>query len=166
MASRRKAREFALQMLFQWEMGEHRPEDVLSTFFVGRKDDPEVELFARSLFEGTVAEAPAIDQRVREQSEHWRVERMPAVDRNLLRLAIFELLRHPETPQAVVIDEALELARKFSGENSVEFVNGILDGVRKKLPVTDSQPEQPEQEAEKISPQKPAASRSKGGCEK
>jgi transcription antitermination protein NusB len=166
MASRRKAREFALQMLFQWEIGDHHPDHVLSTFFAERNDDPEVERFARSLFEGAVAEAPAIDQMVREQSEHWRVERMPAVDRNLLRLAIFELLRHPETPQAVVIDEALEIARKFSGENSVEFVNGILDGVRKKLPVTDSPPEQREPEGGKDSPQKPAASRSKDGCEK
>ena len=133
MASRRKSREFALQMLFQWEVGDHRPEHVLSTFFAGRNDDPDVERFARSLFEGTLDELTAIDQLVREQSKNWRVERMPAVDRNLLRLAIFELLRHPETPPAVVIDEALELARKFSGEGSVEFVNGILDGVRKKL---------------------------------
>ncbi len=128
-------------MLFQWEIGDHRPEHVLSTFFAGRNDDPEVERFARSLFEGTVEDAVAIDQMVREQSEHWRIERMPAVDRNLLRLAIFELLRHPETPQAVVIDEALEIARKFSGENSVEFVNGILDGVRKKLLLANPQPE-------------------------
>ncbi len=154
MASRRKAREFALQMLFQWEIGDHRPEHVLSTFFAGRNDDPEVERFARSLFEGTVEEAVAIDQMVREQSEHWRIERMPAVDRNLLRLAIFELLRHPETPQAVVIDEALEIARKFSGEGSVEFVNGILDGVRKKLPASGSPVEPLPPTDEKTSPQK------------
>jgi transcription antitermination protein NusB len=146
MASRRKSREFALQMLFQWDIGDHRPDHVLSTFFAGRETDPEVMSFARSLFEGTLDEVARIDPMIREQSEHWRVERMPAVDRNLLRLAIFELLHHPETPVAVVIDEALELARKFSGENSVEFVNGVLDGVRKKLPASGSpaEPRPPE----------------------
>ncbi len=138
MASRRKGREFALQMLFQWEIGDHRPDHVLSTFFAGRETDPEVMRFARSLFEGTLEEVAKIDPMIREQSENWRVERMAAVDRNLLRLAIFELLHHPETPPAVVINEALDIARKYSGENSVEFVNGVLDAVRKKLPPSGS----------------------------
>lgn len=164
MASRRKAREFALQMLFQWEIGEHRPEHVLSTFFTGRETDVEIGRFARGLFEGTIEQVAALDQMIRAQSEHWRVERMPAVDRNVLRLAVFELLHCPETPPAVVIDEALEVARKFSGENSVEFVNGILDGIRKKLLVNGSPVEPSSSEGETT--QKPAASRSKGGCEK
>ncbi|MGE5325771.1 MAG: transcription antitermination factor NusB [Deltaproteobacteria bacterium] len=154
MASRRKSREFALQMLFQWEVGDHRPEHVLSTFFAGRNDDPEVERFARSLFEGTLDELATIDQLIREQSQNWRVERMSAVDRNLLRLSIFELLRQTETPPAVVIDEALEIARKFSGESSVEFVNGILDGVRKKLSSNGPPAEPTQTQSAKTSPQK------------
>ncbi len=133
MASRRKARELALQMLFQWELGGHPPEHIVSTFLQAKKVDPDVQSFARTLFEGTVGEIEHLDRLVREQSEHWRPERMAAVDRNILRVALYELLRHPETPPAVVINEALEIARRFSGTDSVEFVNGVLDGVRKRL---------------------------------
>jgi len=93
-----------------------------------------VESFARVLFEGAVEEVGALDRRVREHTEHWRLERMAAVDRNLLRVALYELLHHPETPPAVVINEALEIARRFSGKDSVEFINGVLDAIRKSLP--------------------------------
>ncbi len=136
MASRRKSRELAVQMLFQWEIGGHSPDHVVSTFLRTQKLDVEVDSFARALFEGSVREIEQLDRLVSEQSEHWRPERMAAVDRNILRVALYELLRHPETPPAVVINEALEIARRFSGEKSVEFVNGVLDGVRKTLPVT------------------------------
>lgn len=132
MASRRKSRELALQMLFQWDLGGHSPEHVLSTFLATQTAGPEVREFARRLFEGTVREIAALDPQLREGSEHWRLERMSAVDRNVLRLALYELLHCPETPPAVVMDEALELARRFSTEDSVEFVNGVLDAVRKK----------------------------------
>jgi N utilization substance protein B len=121
-------------MLFQWELGGHTPEHVISTFLQMQRLDPEVESFARALFEGAVSEVEALDRRVREHAEHWRLERMAAVDRNLLRLALYELLRHPETPPVVVINEALEIARRFSGKDSVEFVNGVLDAIRKTLP--------------------------------
>jgi len=134
MGSRRKSRELAVQMLFQWEQGAHPPEHVVSTFLENRKLDADVGSFARALFEGTVREIEALDRLVREQSEHWRPERMAAVDRNILRVALYELLHHPETPPAVVINEALEIARRFSGAGSVEFVNGVLDGIRKTLP--------------------------------
>ncbi len=134
MGSRRKSRELALQMLFQWELGGHSPDHVLSTFLSAQKVDADVESFARSLFEGTVGEVKNLDRLVREQAEHWRLERMAAVDRNILRVALYELIHHPETPPAVVIDEALEIARRFSGGDSVEFVNGVLDGIRKNLP--------------------------------
>lgn len=140
MASRRKARELALQMLFQWELGGHSPEHVISTFLHTQTIDPEVESFARTLFEGTVAEVEALDRRVSEQAEHWRLERMAAVDRNLLRVALYELLHHQETPPAVIINEALEIARRFSGRDSVEFVNGVLDGIRKTLPAPNPAP--------------------------
>lgn len=140
MGSRRKARELAMQMLFQWELGGHSPEHVISSFLHAQRIDPEVEAFARSLFEGTVGEVEALDRRVREQAEHWRLERMAAVDRNLLRVALYELLHCPETPPAVVINEALEIARRFSGKDSVEFINGVLDAIRKTLPASHPAP--------------------------
>ncbi len=134
MVSRRKARELALQMLFQWDIGRHEPAQVVRTFLGGRQLAEETSEFARSLFEGTVAETPTLDPLIAQHAQHWRLDRMAAVDRNLLRLALYELFRHPETPPAVVINEALELARRFSGEESVEFVNGVLDAARKSLP--------------------------------
>jgi N utilization substance protein B len=129
-----------MQMLFQWELGGHSSEHVISSFLRTQRIDPEVEAFARSLFEGTVSEVEALDRRVREQAEHWRLERMAAVDRNLLRLALYELLHCPETPPAVIINEALEIARRFSGKDSVEFINGVLDAIRKTLPSPDVGP--------------------------
>jgi N utilization substance protein B len=140
MASRRKARELALQMLFQWELGRHSPQHVVSTFLRAQKIDEEVESFARALFEGTVAEVETLDRLVQEHSQHWRLERMPAVDRNLLRVALYELRHHPETPPAVIINEALEIARRFSDKDAVDFVNGVLDAIRKNLPVTNPAP--------------------------
>ncbi|HEY6293052.1 MAG TPA: transcription antitermination factor NusB [Terriglobia bacterium] len=133
MASRRKSRELALQMLFQWEVGEHSPGEVLASFLPSHKVDSEVKEFARALFEGTVGDVKTIDPLLRRHAEHWKLERMAAVDRNVLRLALHELLHHRETPPAVVINEALELARRFSAAESVEFVNGVLDAVRKAL---------------------------------
>jgi N utilization substance protein B len=118
-------------MLFQWEQGQHSPAHVLASFLKTRKLDADVEEFARDLFEGTVAEAANLDQLVREHAENWRLERMAAVDRNILRLAVFELLHRPETPPAAVINEALEIARRYSDRDSVDFVNGVLDAIRK-----------------------------------
>jgi len=131
MPSRRKSRELALQMLFQWEMGGHTPEHVISTFLSPRQLDAEIVTFAGDLFKGTVREIKALDAMLSGQSQNWRLERMAAVDRSLLRLALYELLHYPETPPAVVINEALELARRFSAAESVEFVNGVLDGAWK-----------------------------------
>jgi len=140
MGSRRKARELALQMLFQWDLGRHSPEHVISSFLEAQKVDTDVGHFARALFEGTVAEVEALDRRVRKHAEHWRLERMAAVDRNLLRLALYELLHCPDTPPAVVINEALEIARRYSGKDSVEFINGVLDAIRKALPAANASP--------------------------
>ena len=138
MGSRRKGRELALQMLYQWEVGKHSPQEVLSTFLQTQKIDAALESFARALFEGTVRESESLDRLMREHSEHWRLERMAAVDRNVLRLALYELLHCPETPPAVVINEALEIARRFSDKDSVEFVNGVLDAIRKTLSAANS----------------------------
>src|SRR5215471_5654498 len=98
MASRRKARELALQMLFQWELGEHTPQHVIETFLRSQRTDPEEEGFARSLFEGTVNEVESLNRMIQEHVQHWRLERMAAVDRNLIRLALYELLHYTETP--------------------------------------------------------------------
>ncbi|TAM84158.1 MAG: transcription antitermination factor NusB [Acidobacteria bacterium] len=136
MGSRTKSRELALQMLFQWEVGKHAPAYVLQTFLQGRALAPDVDAFARSLFEGTVSEVSALDLTIAEHAINWRTERMPAIDRNILRMALYEILHHPETPGTVVINEALELARRFASEDSVEFVNGVLDAIWKSLPQT------------------------------
>ena len=140
MASRRKSREFAMQMLYQWELGGNTPEQVGASFFNEQKADPEVERFAREIFQGTVNRIKELDQRIRAHAENWRLERMAAVDRSVLRAAVYELAHCPETPPQAVINEALEIARRFSGEGSVEFVNGVLDSVLKSLPAGEPRP--------------------------
>jgi transcription antitermination protein NusB len=136
MGSRTKSRELAVQMLYQWEVGKHPAPYVLQTFLVGRRLAPDVAAFAQALFEGTVEEVSALDALISKRAENWRMERMAAIDRNILRMALYEMLHYPETPHAVAINEALEIARRFSGEESVEFVNGVLDAARKALPQT------------------------------
>jgi N utilization substance protein B len=121
-------------MLFQWDLGKHPAAYVLQTFLSGRRLAPDVDAFARALFEGAVEEVSTLDRLIAEHTEHWRVERMAAIDRNILRMALYEILHYPETPAAVAINEALEIARRFSGEESVEFINGVLDAIRKSLP--------------------------------
>ena len=123
-----------MQMLYQWELGGNTPEQVGATFFQERGADSEVESFARDLFQNVVNNVDRLDQLVREHAENWRLERIAAVDRNILRVALCELLYHPETPPNAAINEALEIARRFSGEDSVKFVNGVLDAIRKSLP--------------------------------
>ncbi len=140
MASRRKAREFALQMLYQHDLTETAPEEVTRLFWGSRETDTETRDFAEQLFRGSVERAAEIDALIGKHSRHWQLPRMAAVDRNVLRLAIWELLHH-EAPAAVVIDEAIEVARKFSGSESSVFVNGILDSVRKELDLEDGNEE-------------------------
>ena len=120
-------------MLFQWDIGRDSPEKVQELFWSNTLplEDDLLHSFANELLTGTVEAIDEIDQRIRSCAEHWRLERMAAVDRNILRMSTYELLRHRETPPAVVIDEALEIARKFSGEESVQFINGLLDRIRK-----------------------------------
>jgi len=139
MSSRRKSREYAMQMLYQWELGGNTPQQVGATFFLERKADSEVEDFARGLFQGAVNNIKKLDELLRAHAENWRLERMAAVDRSILRTAVYELVHCPETPPHAVINEALEIARRFSGEGSVEFVNGVLDSVLKSLPASKTQ---------------------------
>ncbi len=129
-----------MQMLYQWELGGNTPEQVGATFFDERKGGIEVESFARELFRGAVNDIEHLDHLIREHAANWRLERMAAVDRSVLRVAVYELLHCPETPPHAVINEALEVARRFSGEGSVEFVNGILDSILKTLPARESKP--------------------------
>ncbi len=135
MGTRRKSREFVLQMLFQLDMGKQTPEHVRKTFWGERKDvEEEVRGFADDLFRIAHDRAPEIDGRIEKHAEHWRVDRMAAVDRNVLRAAVAEFLGYPQTPKPVVINEYLEVARKFSSPEAVHFINGVLDSIAKDLP--------------------------------
>jgi N utilization substance protein B len=139
MRERHKARVLALQMLYQWEVGKIPPEEVLRTFWsVAPPADEPVRQFASTLVRGTIEHLPAIDQLIADTAEHWRPTRMATMDRLILRLATFELLHIPETPGSVVIDEAIELAKEFSSDDSARFVNGLLDGIKRRLNGTPS----------------------------
>lgn len=121
-------------MLFQWEVGQHSPAHVVATFLKPKEADAPENTFARNLFQGTVDQISALDPMLRQHASHWRLERMAAVDRNVIRLALFEMLHHRQTAHAVIINEALDIARRFSGEESAQFVNGVLDAIRKAIP--------------------------------
>ena len=136
-AGRRRAREAALQMLYQWEIGRTGVHEAVVTYWPER--DPanevneELRTFANALVRGTAERVAEIDARLATHAHNWRVERMAVIDRLVLRLAIFELMSETDTPAKVIINEALELARTFSGDEAVAFVNGVLDAVRKDL---------------------------------
>jgi N utilization substance protein B len=134
MGNRRKSRELCLQMLFQWDMGKQSPEHVRKTFWAERADmDEETRGFANDLFQVAVDRHTEVDELIQKHAQHWRVERMAAVDRNVLRTGVAEFLGYRATPRPVVINEALEIARKFSAPESVQFINGVLDSIGKNL---------------------------------
>lgn len=132
MSLRRKSREFALQMLFEWDMTRQDPARVEKLFWKSARASDSTRQFAAELFEGTVAEVGAIDQIIDKLAENWRLDRLAAIDRSILRLAVYEL-RLGATPAKVIIDEALEIAKKFSSAESPVFLNGILDAAFKSL---------------------------------
>lgn len=132
MTLRRKSREYALQMLFQWGIHHQPAGRIEQLFWKAARATPSTRRFANELFEGAVAQAESNDQRLEQLSENWRLERMAEIDRGILRLAIYEL-RSGTAPLKVVIDEAIELAKKFSTTESVPFINGILDAAAKSL---------------------------------
>ncbi len=132
MTLRRKSREFALQMLFQWDMTRQDPKRLEKTFWKSARAEDRTRTFANQLFEGAVAQASEIDSLVSKLSENWQLDRLATVDRGILRLAISEL-RLGTAPPKVVIDEALELAKKFSSAESPAFLNGVLDAAYKTL---------------------------------
>lgn len=149
MSKRRKGREMALQMLYQSDLGGVDGAQVTSSF--ERSEPPHSDSidssdstdrasdlqhqkafeYACQLVQGTLDRIDEIDQLIRSQADHWRIERMPAVDRNILRLAVYEFLYELDVPKLVIVDQAIELAKKFGGEDSGRFVNGLLDGLLK-----------------------------------
>jgi N utilization substance protein B len=148
--SRHLAREAALQMLYQWEVGRVSAHEAVRTYWPGRDappsaDDEHADLqpanavdehsraFANALVAGTIERVKEADALIAAHSKNWRLERMAVIDRLVMRMAIYELLAEPGTPGGVIINEALELARTFSGEEPVPLINGVLDSVRKSL---------------------------------
>ena len=133
--SRRKSRELALQMLFQLDMGKQGLEEVRRSFWGERPDlDENVRAFADELFGVACERAADIDLIIERNAQRWRMERMAAVDRNLLRTGVAEFLGFPGTARPIVINEALEIARRFSTPESVTFINGVLDSIARELP--------------------------------
>ena len=135
MPARHRSRQRALQVLFLWDLRKQPVSEAISSYYNTLSDDdeprkPGSDGFMEELVRGTAESAEEIDSRIAEKSENWRLERMPAVDRNILRMAVYEMT-HLGTPPPVVIDEALELARQFSGDESVSFINGVLDAVHR-----------------------------------
>ena len=131
---RRKSRELAMQMLFQADIGRQTPEQVSATFWkAGDPVEPEVKGFAEDLFRVAEAEKEKIDALIAANSRHWRLDRMPAVDRNLLRMAVAELIGFKGTPFPIVINEALEIGRRYCAPESINFLNGMLDSIARSL---------------------------------
>ena len=134
MGQRRKGRELALQMLFQADMAKQSVEQVRKTFWAERTNvEEEARGFADDLFRVAMERQEEIDGLVERHASHWRIDRMAVVDRNLMRAAVAEFLGYKKTPRPVVINEALEIAHKYSAPESVNFINGVLDSVSKEL---------------------------------
>jgi N utilization substance protein B len=129
---RSKSREFAMQMLFQWDMSQQDPRKLQAKFWKSAKGTDSTRSFANQLFEGAAGDVVVLDEIIGKHAENWKFERLAAIDRAILRLAIYEL-RATDTPPKVVLNEAVELAKKFSSEDSGAFVNGILDAFRRTM---------------------------------
>jgi N utilization substance protein B len=134
MGTRRKSRELAMQMLFQGDLGKQKPEEVEQLFWDSRDDvDDETRGFADDLHRLATQREEEVDGLIQKHAQNWRLERMPVVDRNLLRTAVAEMLGYPKTPAAVIINEALEIARRYAAPESIHFLNGVLDAIGREL---------------------------------
>ncbi len=133
MGKRRRARELALQYLYQWDFHGEKGKEVADLFWESRNDGPQIKSFAESLLKGIDGNREEIDRKIEAQSSHWKLYRMSRVDRSILRLATYEILFCPDIPPKVSIDEAIEIAKKFGTSESSSFINGILDQVNKSL---------------------------------
>ena len=139
MGKRRKAREVALQFLYQLDVkGAHDPAPYETEFWEQHPVDDQARTFADALVRGTKLNEEKIDQIIAQYTEHWDLDRMAVVDRNLLRLAVCELLWHDDVPPKVAINEAIEIAKKFGTRDSSRFINGVLDRINKELRPTAS----------------------------
>ncbi|MGZ4779053.1 MAG: transcription antitermination factor NusB [Thermoanaerobaculia bacterium] len=132
MGARRKARELALQMLFQHDLSGNAPDTIVTTFEDLQKSKPNTREFAVKIFRGTVDNISSIDDMIQQQADNWRLSRMAVVDRNIIRMSVYEFLHETDTPKLVIIDEAIEIAKKFGTQKSSQFINGILDGILKR----------------------------------
>ncbi|MBB6146232.1 N utilization substance protein B [Silvibacterium bohemicum] len=129
---RRKSRELAMQMLFQADVGKQNPDEVRKTFWQAREEvEDDARGFAEDIFRVAMARDGEIDGIIERHSQNWKLSRMAAVDRNVLRMAIAELIGFPGTPPPIVINEALEIARRYSAPESINFLNGVLDAIAK-----------------------------------
>ena len=135
MGARRKARICALQMLFQYDIAQPRADQLTNSYWEAFGDDMGnvAREFSNDLALGAIARLDEIDELIKRRAEHWRIQRMAVVDRNILRLAIYEFLYDRDTPKTVVINEAIEIARRFSAQESPQFINGVLDSIKKEL---------------------------------
>lgn len=133
MGKRRIARESTLQILFQLDFSDSQPEKIIEEYWGYRKASEEVRQYSDWLLKGVMSHREEIDRVIQSVSKHWRISRMAVVDRNILRMAVFELLFEQNVAPAIVINEAIEIAKKYSNEEAATFVNGVLDAVRKKL---------------------------------
>ena len=134
MGTRRKSRELAMQMLFQGDLGKQQADEVRRLFWASVTDvDDETRGFAEDLHRVAVSRSAEIDALIEQHSQNWRIERMPVVDRSLLRCGIAEMLGFPKTPAAIVINESLEVARRYAAPESIHFLNGVLDAVARDL---------------------------------
>jgi N utilization substance protein B len=130
---RTKARECAFQMLYQWQITGEPMSTVIEGFWRVRSGTAAARAMAERLARGTEARASELDAQIAGAATHWRLDRIAPVDRTILRLGAFELSGEPETPAAVVLDEAVELAKRFGEADSPAFVNGVLDAIRKRV---------------------------------
>ncbi len=130
MGARRQGREFALQSLYLTDVSNITPEKALAGVLHGQEVDEKIQAFARRLTLGTIENRPALDDLIKKYARNWELERMAALDRNILRLGAFEMLHELDTPISVIIDEAVEIAKTYSTDDSGKFVNGILDKIK------------------------------------
>jgi len=123
-----------MQMLFQGDLGKHTPEQVEKLFWESRDDvDDDTRAFAEDIYRVAIARQPEIDKLIEEHAQNWRLERMAVVDRNLIRAAVAEMLGSPNTPAAIIINESLEVARRYAAPESIHFLNGVLDAIARDL---------------------------------
>jgi N utilization substance protein B len=120
-------------MLFQWDITHDSIDQITANFWEGQDEPEDTRTFAETLASGAIENVEKIDALIQRHAENWRLDRMAVVDRNILRLATYEFLYDAETPKTIVINEAIEVARRFSAQESPQFINGILDSIRKEV---------------------------------